>query len=197
MEFEIKYEDYFENEIDFNSINSNEKYLKVYYKNGFIKKKEEYLNDKITHLIYYLDETENIKDVLKENVDISSVEIIELQKIGEYLKRTHRDYHSGIKDEHNSISVIDSYNREIYYNSIIGGEEETNKYFYNKNGKKIYTFWYYKKGTVGHIDTLNPKHFDYLNDFKQSFTAEEFMNLPDVDWKNMKYYHHAEPIIPE
>ncbi|STC92493.1 hypothetical protein [Chryseobacterium carnipullorum] len=38
MEFEIKYEDYFENEIDFNVINSSEKYLKVYYKNGSIKK---------------------------------------------------------------------------------------------------------------------------------------------------------------
>jgi len=50
---------------------------------------------------------------------------------------------------------------------------------------------------VSSIDTLNPKHFDYINEFKQSFTAEKFMNLPDVDWENMKYYHNAEPIIPE
>lgn len=197
MEFEIKYEDYFENEIDFNVINSSEKYLKVYYKNGSIKKKEEYLNEKITHLIYYLDDTENPEHILQENAEISSVEMIESEKIGEYFKRTHSDYDAGIKDENDSFSVIDKKNREIYYSSIIGGEEETNKYFYDKNGKKIYTFWYYSKSTVSRIDTLNPKHFAYINEFKQSFTAEEFMNLPDVDWENMKYYHNAEPILPE
>ena len=67
----------------------------------------------------------------------------------------------------------------------------------NENGKKIYTFWYYNKSTVSSIDTLNPKHHDFINEFKHSFTVEEFINLPDVDWKNMKYYHNAEPIIPE
>ena len=197
MEFDIKYKDYYENEIDFNLINSTEKYLKIYYKNGFINKKEEYLNKKITHLIYYLDETENIKNVLKENFEISSIEIIEVEKIGEYFKLTHKDYNAGIQDENDSFSVIDKNNREIYYSSIICGEEETNKYFYNENGKKIYTFWYYNKSTVSSIDTLNPKHHDFINEFKHSFTVEEFINLPDVDWKNMKYYHNAEPIIPE
>ena len=197
MEFEIKYEDYFENEINLNQINSSEKYYKVYYKNGFVKKKVEYLNKEITRLIYYLDKTENLKDFLKENSEISSIEIIEIEKIREYSKLTHREYNDGIKYGNDGISVIDKNNKEIYYSSIICNEEETNKYFYNENHEKIYTFWYYNKSTVSSIVTLNPKHREYINEFKHSFTAKEFMNLPSVDWKNMKYYHNAEPIIPE
>lgn len=197
MKFEIKYEDYFENEIDFDLINFSEKYFKVYCINGLAKKKEEYLNKEITYLIYYLDKNENVQNVLKENSEISSIEIIETEKIGEYLKLTHREYNDGIKFENDGVSVIDNNNKEIYYSSVICGEEETNKYYYDKNGDKIYTFWYYNKSAVGHIDTLNSRHLSYINEFKHSFTADEFEKLPGVDWKNMKYYHSAEPIIPE
>ena len=197
MDFEVKYQNWLEEDIEHSPINSSEDYFKVYSVNGKVKKKEGFRNNEINHMIYYLDNNESVENVLKRNSEISSIEIIEVETIGEYFKLMHSDYDNGQLFKTGSVSVIDKNNREIYCSSEICGEEETNKYYYDSNGKLLYTFWYYNKGSLSVVNTLNPIHRDYINPFKHDFTEEEFKKLPKVEWDKIKYYHNAEPIIPE
>ncbi len=47
------------------------------------------------------------------------------------------------------------------------------------------------------MSSYNPKHKEYINEFKQSFRLEDLDDLDDFDWASLSYYHNAEPIIPE
>lgn len=196
MDFTITYEDYFEKPIEIDSVNFSGKYMKVYSTNGIVKKKEEYNDGKIDRLIYYLDSNEILSDFLINNQSISDIETRKREYIGEYIKIYHKEYYRGkLSFENEGISVVDKSGNEIYYYSGNNSENEVRKYFFDNNGEELYLFWYYN-GKLSQMDSYNPKHSPYINEFHQSFNAIEIETLEELDWKNMTYYHNAEPIIP-
>jgi len=192
MRFEIKYEDEFERPIDLNDIDFLKTYIKVYNKDGFAKKKEEYKCGEIIYIIYYLDVEDKVNDILAEHSNIASIEIRERQCIGDYTKIYHKEYSNGELLEDIAISVLDKSGREIYYSS----DKEIRKFFYNSTGETLYEFWYYNKSPLSHMFSYNPLHREYINEFKQDFSLEEVKKLEGISWELMAYYHSAEPVIP-
>nr|WP_315223702.1 hypothetical protein [uncultured Flavobacterium sp.] len=196
----ISYENESEKSITSTQVSFLKKHIKVFSVDGLVKKKEEFKNGVIENLIYYKDSNESITTILSENQTISSIEIRERKFIGNFILIDHSDYYNGVL-EFKDISVIDHNGNEIYSSPInivsnLHDYEETNKYFYDDTGKKLYTFWYGTNGQFGHMQSHNPLHKDYINEFKHSFYLDELNTLEDFDWANMAYYHNAEPIIP-
>lgn len=190
MEFTITYEDFYSEEpIELDKL--SEKYVKVYSLGGQPKRKEFYLKGKMNLLGYYLESNETLEEVLTQNQ--GKVEIRIREFIGEYLK-THYFYYDNGKplDYDECFSLHDKLGKEICFQS----GNETTKYFYDNLGKILYIFLY-RDGKLFNMNNFNPKHEDYTNADQQMFPLEELDRLEDFNWKEMVYYHNAEPIIPE
>lgn len=196
----ISYENEFEKAITLVQMGNMENYIKVFSVNGLFKRKEEYKKGELISLIYYKDTNESIADILSENNSIRTVEIRERQVVGNYIQVNESEYvDGGLLSK--GISVFDSNSNEIYTSPIDAitnqhDYEETNKYFYDNNNKKLYIFWYGTNGQFSNMMSYNPNHSAYLNEFKQEFLLEDFPRLVDFDWSSMGYYHNANPIIP-
>lgn len=200
MATSISYENEFEKAITLTQMGNMENYIKVFSVNGLVKRKEEYKKGELIYLIYYKDTNESITNILSENHSIPTVEIRERQIVGNYTQVNESEYVDGVL-LFKGISVFDNKGNEIYTSPIDAmtnqhDYEETNKYFYDNNNKKLYTFWYGTNGQFSNMMSYNPNHSVYLNEFKQEFLLEDLPGLVDFDWSNMGYYHNANPIIP-
>ncbi|AYN00618.1 hypothetical protein [Chryseobacterium sp. 3008163] len=200
MATSISYENEFEKAITLTQMDNMENYIKVFSVNGLVKRKEEYKKGELIYLIYYKDTNESIANILSENNSIRTIEIRERQVVGNYVQVNESEYVDGVL-LFKGISVLDSNSNEIYTSPIDAitnqhDYEETNKYFYDNNNKKLYIFWYGTNGQFSNMMSYNPNHNVYLNEFKQEFLLEDLPGLVDFDWSSMDYYHNANPIIP-
>ena len=201
MKFLISYENEFEKSVSSEQANLLQNYIKVFSEDSLVKKKEEYKNGKIIHLIYYINPGETLTNILSDNQYVNSIEIRERQIIGNYTRIDGLEFFEGIL-QFKGISVLDFNGNEIYSSPVdpITNQhdyEETNKCFYDNNNEKLYVFWYGSNGQFSNMSSYNPKHKEYINEFKQSFRLEDLEDLEDFDWANLNYYHNAETIIPE
>ncbi|GEN75985.1 hypothetical protein [Chryseobacterium hagamense] len=200
MATSISYENEFEKAITLTQMDNMENYIKVFSVDGLVKRKEEHKKGELIYLIYYKDTNESIANILSENNSIRTIEIRERQVVGSYVQVNESEYVDGVLS-FRGISVFDSNGNEIYTSPIDvttnqHDYEETNKYFYDDNNKKLYIFWYGTNGQFSNMMSYNPNHSVYLNEFKQEFLLEDLPGLVDFDWASMGYYHSANPIIP-
>lgn len=197
---EISYEDQFERAISPAQAAILERYIKVFSVNGMAKRKEEYREGEGIHLIYYRDPDEPVEAILADYKLFPTIEIRERHRVGNDMRVDDFNYEDGVLWA-KGISVFDHNGNEIYSRPVDAvtnrhDYEETNKYFYNDNHKKLYVFWYGTNGQFSFMMSYNPNHDNYLNEFKQDFRLEDLPGLPDFNWPEMEYYHHAEPVVP-
>ncbi|MDQ1162535.1 hypothetical protein QE422_002903 [Chryseobacterium sp. SORGH_AS 447] len=197
---EISYEDEFERAISPAQAATLDRYIKVFSVNGMAKKKEEYRKGERIHLIYYRDPDDPVEAILADYKLFPTIEIRERHRAGNYIRVDDFEYADGILWA-KGISVFDHKGNEIYSSPIDAvtnrhDYDETNKYFYNDHNKKLYVFWYGTNGQFSCMMSYNPNHNPYLNEFKQDFRLEDLPGLPDFNWPEMEYYHHAEPVVP-
>lgn len=190
MDFTITYEEFL-TEKPISAKNLPERYIKVYSLYGKPKKKESYDKGELKYLSYYIDPNENLEKVLAEN--LGKIEIRTSEYIGEYLKTTYVEYSNGklLFEDETFFSIHDKLGNEILFRSGL----ETTKSFFDHNGKELYVFFYINNELVN-MDSYNPKHKHFTNSERQNFPLEELNHLEDFDWKQMVYFHYAEPIIP-
>ncbi len=196
----ITFENDLEKEVAIEQVSTLNKYIKVTSIDGLVKKKEEFDGDKISYLIYYLANDESVSNILNIYAHIPIIETRVRTYVEEYIVENDEEYRNGHL-EFKGKTVLDK-NGNIIFSSPIDAitnkadNVETNKYYYDLANNKLYTFWYGDNGELSNMDSLNPIHKSYINEFKQSFLPEELPDLEGLDWANMTYYYHVEPAVP-
>jgi len=193
----------------------NEWYDKIYYKDGEIKRIDEYIGDSSTTGSYYLDIDEDLSTALEamENQWTSGNFYLDKQFTGKYLIRNWETY-KGFEKIHKGKTIYDDKNREIALQLLDLGTSEvlrTEKtYYLERFGRFI---------NVGDVMRFGTIDFNYNSDY-HDVKIEVNVNLPGYEhkqyyiksnrnvllepliaevfsWENETYYHSAVPFIPK
>lgn len=125
-------------------------YDKVYEKNGIILKREQYDEDKLITVFYYLqnDETEKeaVETILNDYTGIEEFAVVKTENLNDYTIETQRFFtKEGIYDEYFVTCLFDHNNCmmyekiESYFKGVL--DVETRKYYF-ENSKEVFEFVY-------------------------------------------------------
>ncbi|MFC6269262.1 hypothetical protein [Frigoriflavimonas asaccharolytica] len=186
-----KFKNIYGKDITNNQTTSLKEYLKEFYIDGILKKSERIENSKVEFTYYYLDDSENINNLLPLYLN-KKVSFYNISFVNNLKLEVIYSYENGILVGRCK-SVIDSGNKIVCYQGLdISGlpiNTETRKYFYENNEPK-YTFEYDENGDCFII-------YDDTTDQQDIFAWDiGDPNLTSFSWQGFEYYEHAEPIIP-
>ncbi|WP_172279297.1 hypothetical protein [Chryseobacterium sp. LAM-KRS1] len=202
MAINIKFENEFEKLITFKQANYIDNYHKVFEENGIVKRKEEYKNNILVKVIYYLENTDTeqqaISKILNNYLNLSEgFEIRKVENIGIYRKELRRFFSStGIYDNFQEIVLFNQQDLLIYekeeetINGIV--YYDTKKYYYGQTSKENYEFAYNQNGQLLSMRGIDPP-FVAENDYSITFEEIEFF-FPGFLSNNL-YYINAN-ILP-
>jgi hypothetical protein len=191
MATNISYENEFENFITTQQVSKN--YFKVYKIDGNVKKKEEFKNNELENIIYYLDtsetESEAISSILTTYNSSKEFEIRSVENIGNYQRVTCKMFDSsGVFENFEIIKIYDNNGRIIYEKE----EDEFNgvttidirKYMY-ENEKEVFEFIY---NNAGDLKLLKGVGSPFVPENNHSILSSEITNyFPNLLIDNLYY----------
>jgi len=198
MVISIKFENEFEKLITSQEVNSVNNFHKVFEENGILKKKEEYKNNIILKVIYYIGPNGNEHQVIAEILSnysslIGGFEIRILENIGTYKKEIQKFFSAtGIYDNFLITLLFNQENFLIYemQEDIINGvaHYDVRKYFYDSLLNDEYEFIYNGNGELSVMKGSYPP-FVAENDF--AISANEITIYFPGFLSNNPYYQNA------
>lgn len=172
-------------------------YDKVYEKNGLILKREQYNEDKLITVFYYLqnDETEKeaVETILKDYAGIEGLAVVKTENLNGYTKEIHKFYTSkGVDEEFYVISIFDHNNCMIYEKeeSHFSGvcEAEIRKYYF-ENSKEVFEFVY---DINGELSLMRGSESPFVAENNGSIPVSEIELFFPCFLEQNPYYKNAE-----
>ncbi len=192
----IKYENEFATPVTVQQVQQLKSFYKVYQVGGTTKKKEQYKDNKITDVVYYLDVNESESQAassIASQYQVAHFEIRERETYGVYKIEKAKMYKgNGTYDNHKESEIFDAQGRlicekiESLFNNV--QTTETRKYFYDALQDVTYECLYNAGGTLTAMKGNRPP-FVAENDYTIQ-AAEMSLYFPGFVTQN-PYYANA------
>lgn len=142
----ITFENEFEQPVTAQQMQLLDSYHKVVTVDGLVKKKEEYANNQLTSLLYYLDaaetEAQAVSAVMAAYHPAEGFEIRKREAFGSLIKETNKAYStSGVYQDYVETILLDNQGRQVYqktestHNTVT--TVEVKKFYYDTAGKNF------------------------------------------------------------
>ncbi len=180
------------NQISIQQANETGNYIKVFTEEGISKK--EFYSEGVFITTSYIVKSEQEIDAILLNISDTTFELS--TTLGQYEIVEFRNYTQGVIVEKAVRISRGDINKAICFKKMelvqnILEAIYTEKYYYDQNGDKKYSFEYYSDGGACF------KIYDEQDD-SEIFAWDIGVN-PDLTftWQGLEYYQNAEPLLPE